>query len=333
MKIKPRVLPVGFKWLVAVAILITLLVSVAPGLALNTAVAGTPQPLQPNKVITDTTPTYRWTQVSGALTYELELLKEYNNVVVYSFSVGSSGACSSGICSFTPMEKLGRFGYRWHVRVSSATWSPLITFYIRANDDKAHHFTYELMYHWQRKSGGTWRAEYTGGLVGYLVSEGLPNKCSAAVHYVSSTYDNLVAETKVRITGAPSGGKYPEAYLALRMKNSVDPASQCWYGGYLFGYSNNGYYSIWKMSPTGDWTAIQPPTFTSYIYKNGVKKDWNILKVSAYRSSFTFYINDKLMKTFNDSTYSIGYFGFEMVNHGSVPTKFYADWISIDLLP
>ena len=301
--------------------------------ALSPAPAGAsaPQPLEPNKVITDTTPTYRWTQVSGASSYVLQVLKEYSNTEMYSFTVNSSGACYSSTCSFTPAQKLQSYGYRWRVRVSGATiaWSPLTMFYIRATDYKAHHFTYTLMYHWQRKSGGTWWAQYDGGKQGYLVSEGLPDKCSAAVHYVSSTYDNFIAETKMMITGAPSGGRYPEAYLALRMKNNVNAATQCWYGGYLFGYSRDGKYSFWKMQPNGTWTALIPPTFTSLIKTS----DWNNFKVSANKSNFYLFINGKPVGSVTDSSYSIGYLGFEMVNHGAVQTKFYADWLTIEPLP
>ncbi|HPS40993.1 MAG TPA: hypothetical protein PK040_00215 [Anaerolineaceae bacterium] len=322
-----------FGFLMFTLLMATLVTQTTPAFALSTspAAVSAPQPLEPNKVITDTTPTYRWTQVSGASSYVLQVLKEYSNTVVYSYTVSSLGACYSGTCSYTPAQKLQSYGYRWRVRVSGSTiaWSPLTMFYIRATDYKAHHFTYGLMYHWQRKSGGTWWAQYDGGKQGYLVSEGLPDKCSAAVHYVSSTYDNFIAETKMMITGAPSGGRYPEAYLALRMKNNVNAATQCWYGGYLFGYSRDGKYSFWKMQPNGTWTALIPPTFTSLIKTS----DWNNFKVSANKSNFYLFINGKPVGSVTDSSYSIGYLGFEMVNHGAVQTKFYADWLTIEPLP
>lgn len=304
--------------------------SSALALAASHSGAAVPQPIEPLNVITDTSPTYRWTQVSGASSYQLQVLKEYSATVVYTFTVSSSGACYSNVCSFTPTQRLGRYGYRWHVKVSgTTTWSPLMTFYIRGVNF-ASHFTYNMMYTWKKKSGGDWYTiYYPPGVVGYLASNGLPDKCSAAVQSNSSAYDNFEVETKMKITGDPSGGKYPEAYLALRMKNSVNPATQCWYGGYLFGYSRDGKYSFWKMQPNGAWTALIPPRYSSLVNKTG----WNNFKVTANGNKFYLYIDNKYVGTVTDNTYSIGYIGFEMVNHGSVPTKFYADWITVDMLP
>lgn len=133
----------------------------------------------------------------------------------------------------------------------------------------------------------------------------------------------------MKITGAPSGGKYPEAYLALRMKNSVNTASQCWYGGYLFGYSRDGKYSFWKMQPNGTWTPLISPKYSSLVNTLG----WNNFKVYANKNTFSLFINNKPVESVTDSSYPIGYIGFEMVNHGSNPTKFYVDWIEVEMLP
>ena len=294
------------------------------------AAAGVPQPIEPIKVITDTTPTYRWTHVNGVSNYVLQVLKEYSATAVYTITVPAKSACYYNVCSYTPTQKLGRYGYRWHVKVSNTSnWSPLMTFYVRGVNF-ANHFTYNMMYTWKKKSGGEWYTIYKDpGVVGYLASDGLPNKCTAAVQTLSSAYDNFEAETRMKITGAPSAGKYPEAYMALRMKNSVNAATQCWYGGYLFGYSRDGKYSFWKMQQNGTWTPLISPKYSSLVNTIG----WNNFKVTAIGNKFNLYINKKYIGTVTDSTYPIGYVGLEMVNHGSNPTKFYADWFTVKMLP
>jgi len=109
-------------------------------------------------------------------------------------------------------------------------------------------------------------------------------------------------------------------YLAVRMGTGT-MSEGSWYPGYLFGYANNGQYSIWEANSSGSWTAIQGYTSTSAIKKN----DWNILRVVASGSTMKFYINGYLVKTISDSTRSKGYVGFEIYKY---PTSdgFYVDW-------
>jgi len=59
-------------------------------------------------------------------------------------------------------------------------------------------------------------------------------------------------------------------------------AEKDWYKTYDFGYSNDGYYRIWK-AVDGFWTELQTWTFTSAISATG----WNELKVVASGSSLS----------------------------------------------
>jgi len=126
-------------------------------------------------------------------------------------------------------------------------------------------------------------------------------------------------------------GKYPEAYMAIRMDNKVNPSNLAWYSGYLFGYSSNGYFSIWKMNPDGSSTALIPPTYSSSIHKNGAYNNWNTLRLEALGNRFIFFINDKQVADVKDSAYSLGYIGFEMKRPGTLPATMYVDWVSLNL--
>lgn len=142
------------------------------------------------------------------------------------------------------------------------------------------------MKYWARKSGGEWNVNDK-----YMFSSGLPDKCSAVYRTTSRAYANFKYEAKMKIIGDPSGGQYPEAYMAIRMGSGVNASDSCWYSGYLFGYSRDGKYSIWKMNNDGSKTAIQAPTLSTAIQKNL----WNWIEVVANGNQFEFYINDVLV--------------------------------------
>ena len=244
----------------------------------------------PFSVITDSTPTYTWTVVPGAANYQYQVFR--SGTLVFT-RYPSSSTCGASTCASTPTVSLFRATYKWRVRAKVGgawqPWSALSEFIItrppiNINDGFPGH-----MMLWERKSGGEW-----GVTDKAIYSHGLPDKCSALYYVYSRAYANFDYEAKFKIVGEPSGGQFPEAYMALRMGNGVNAADSCWYGGYLFGYSRDGKYSVWKMNKDGTKTAIKGPTYSTAVYKNF----WNWIRVVAQGNHFDFYMNDVLLESF-----------------------------------
>jgi len=88
-----------------------------------------PTPQSPSGTITDKTPTYRWTKVTGATQYRFQLIK--GTTTVYTKTVSSS-ACGTTTCTNTPANVLGYFAYKWKVQAQVAgvwsAYSPFKTF-------------------------------------------------------------------------------------------------------------------------------------------------------------------------------------------------------------
>ena len=117
------------------------------------------------------------------------------------------------------------------------------------------------------------------------------------------------------------------------MDNRVKATDLAWYSGYLFGYYSNDKYAVWKMNKDGSRTALAGPTYSPYIHKNGNFKNWNWLRVVVDGNKLDYYMNDKLLVSLKDSSYSIGFLGFEMKNPGASPTTMSVDWVSVYLIP
>ena len=166
-----------------------------------------------------------------------------------------------------------------------------------------------------------------------IYSNGLPFKYSSIFYTWSRAYSNFEYESKLKVEGSPVGGIYPEAYMAIRMDRKVNPTNLAWYSGYLFGYSSNGKFSVSKMNNDGTRTVLVPPTFSAYIHKNGSFNNWNWLRVEALGNQFFYYMNDKLLVSVKDSSYNLGYIGFEMKNPGTTPTMMYVDWVTLRIIP
>jgi subtilisin family serine protease len=87
----------------------------------------------PSGTVTDKTPTYKWTPVTGATKYQYQLMK--GTTSVYSKIVNAS-VCTSSLCSNTPTTTLSLGAYKWRVRamVGGAwkAWSAYKNFSIQA---------------------------------------------------------------------------------------------------------------------------------------------------------------------------------------------------------
>jgi len=82
------------------------------GSYMNFTLPVTPTPISPGWVITDNTPTYTWSKVSGATKYRYQLYQDTTQV--YADTVSAS-VCGSTDCSITPAAELNAGNYQWQV--------------------------------------------------------------------------------------------------------------------------------------------------------------------------------------------------------------------------
>jgi len=81
-----------------------------------------PTPQTPSDDITDSTPKYTWSKVTGATNYQFQLWK--GTTFIYRYFL-SSDACGSTTCSRTPTTNLGYYDYQWRVRAKlDGVWEP-----------------------------------------------------------------------------------------------------------------------------------------------------------------------------------------------------------------
>jgi len=275
-----------------------------------------PTPKTPSGTITDRTPTYTWTKVTGATNYQYQLYR--GTTLVYNKTV-SSGACGSTTCSNTPTNTLAYAAYKWRVKAKIGgiwkAWSayknftveePTTGFNSSFNGSKAGWYNVK----------GTWNI--FGGK--YLRSSGLESKFSSARH--SNNYDNFTYQARMYRTGETSLANN----LVIRGRPTVFSSSYNWAPSYIFEYTNSGYFSVWEISSTGVETALKTWTTSSAIVKNG----WNTLKVVASNASLKFYINNTLIWSGSDATLKTGQVGFSFYRNVSAGTLD-VDWATLSV--
>ncbi|WP_041439928.1 hypothetical protein [Syntrophobacter fumaroxidans] len=85
-----------------------------------------PTPMAPVGTITDRTPTYRWTKISGATQYQYQLVQ--GTTTVYTRTAGA-GVCGASTCASTPSTALRYATYKWRVRAMvNDIWKPYSAF-------------------------------------------------------------------------------------------------------------------------------------------------------------------------------------------------------------
>lgn len=294
----------------------------------------TPTAKQPYSSIYDNQPTFTWTEIVGAQKYRIVVYDSNGKEVVNArpeVTCDSDHICSIGLVDLTGVEgwvapeyfENGK--YKWAVRAlingAWAGYSPYRDFTVISEFDSDFETSSKG---WSRLWGGSWARSN-----GYYATYGSPNKMSALKYAYPYSDFTFTARVKRDIPNVVYSS-YPASYLAIRMGSNKTSSDYQWYPGYIFGYTNQGYYSIWRMKSGGGIVAIQPWTQISGDFYPG---NWNTLSVTAEGNSFEFYINNELMTSFEDDTYSKGYVGFEAFWPGSgFVGRFYVDSAQLTFL-
>ncbi len=241
-----------------------------------------PRPLAPIGTTTDTTPTYRWTKLTGATAYSYTV---YNSAgtVVYSFASLPATSCGTSDCSHTPTTALARANYTWKVRAQvGGVWkpySPVTPFTVSAAPFNSQ-FTTDAA-GWTALKG-TWSVAD-----GFYQSNGVANSFASSAHV--NNYATLTYQVRMRRTAADTDWSNS---IWIRGTPSPLTSTGLWSSGYLFQYTNTGYFSIFEVTG-GSAVALVPWTASAAIIKNG----WNTLKVSINSSNgfSKWYINNTLV--------------------------------------
>jgi hypothetical protein len=277
--------------------------------AINTlGAANVPVPIAPKVSVATHRPTYKWSKVPNAQAYIVQVYQGTTKKFAKQLPVG---ICSSGTCKFTPKWILADGNYKWRVRAKvGGTWR---TFSAFTNFNVATEFHYQFTL---PKSLDRWNVAFGPWSLsgGKYRSDGLSPYWNSAFHNgLYPTLSFIVSMRRFNTAGPNSlfvrGTPYPLA------------SNKYWSDGYQFSYANNGVFGVWKMID-GNYTCLQPWTSTPAINQY----DWNTLKVKAKDNILKFYINNQLVWSGTDSTYSTGKVGVGFYKGDSASQAFAMDY-------
>jgi hypothetical protein len=163
---------------------------------------------------------------------------------------------------------------------------------------------------------GTW---YIDSDMGVLWTEGIEGTTSSVSY--TEDFDNFDYQVRLGRLGSDTSANR----IYVRGTPSPLLTGNRWYSGYAFQYNRNGQYSIFKYMPNGDTVQIQGWTSSSAINQGDY---YNILRVVANGSDFSFYINGTLVWQGSDTTYSSGVVGIGMYRAAStgLTEQLIVDW-------
>jgi hypothetical protein len=110
----------------------------------------------------------------------------------------------------------------------------------------------------------------------------------------------------------------------LWIRGTPDPLASNgrWNNGYLFQYTRNGDYSVWKVV-AGVEINLAPWTTTSAIVQGYA---WNALRVVANGTHLSFYINGTLVWSGADSAFTSGRAGVASYSDASTGNQIWVDY-------
>jgi hypothetical protein len=153
----------------------------------------------------------------------------------------------------------------------------------------------------------------------YLFTDGLANS-SSSVSY-GADFDNLDYQASMFRYGCDTCAN------RIIFRGTPYPLSDNnWYSSYMFQYARDGYYSVFKRVAGGDHIALQGWTYSSAINQGDA---WNTLRVVAYGSSLSYYINGILVWSGADTDLSSGRVGVGMYQTSESDNELRVDWAKL----
>jgi hypothetical protein len=149
---------------------------------------------------------------------------------------------------------------------------------------------------------------------GALKTPGIYSYVASVVHTGRYTAIDYAAVVK-RLSDSNSANR-----LYLRGNPAALTSNYGWVDGYMFQYTNNGYFSIWKTVDGID-TALVGWTATSYVNPYG----WNTMRVKISGTAIKYYLNGYLMASGTDPDLASGQLGIGCYESVS-GAMFYVDY-------
>ena len=275
----------------------------------------------PSGTITDTTPTYTWDSVNGATWYFLWVNDSEGNKIKKWYT--SDSACSGSTCSVTPTTVLAGGNGTWWIKTwnseGSGPWSDGMGFNVSSGTSGFNSQFNGDATGWYRLTGSpSWSVDSH-----YISTSGETNKW-ASTYYGSYNDDNTkYADFDYSVKLWRNGSDTSSNGLWFRGNPNPPDNKMHWSYGYLFNYSRNGSYSIWKINSDGTENALRSWTSSSAINTGGA---WNVLRVHAVGSTMNFYINGVHLVQVTNTFYTTGKAGFGMYSNGTTGDKLWVDY-------
>lgn len=286
----------------------------------TTTVPIAPTTLSPTGNITDTTPTFRWNPVPDATQYRLWVRRGAVDVPTHiQWYTAAAAGCSTGtgVCSVTPAPALTLASYTFWIQASNpigvGPWSAGRNFNIIASGFNSQFNGSNAP--WQIHSG-VWSNVssqwfYTAGLDGAISSASYPANFTAL-------------DYRVRVWRYGSNGGNPTRVIIRGIPTPLG-ALNLWAQGYMFQITRSGLYSVYR----DNLTALQGWTATTAINQGSA---WNEMRVLAIGSSLRFYINNVLVWSGSDSSFTSGRVGVGMYRGpGTTGNGLYVDYATLSV--
>jgi len=299
-----------FKTVFAVFLLMSLFLT-NTGIASAATVVTTYRPIANTYA---TKPTYSWLKMGATATYKLQVYDIAAAIYKVNAVIGSANCkVATNRCSATPNVVLTvNKSYRWRAAAGTGAFSAWKTFKVLAGFNSQFNGNSTG---WTLRPGGSWTA--AAGTT--LHTTGLTNKWSN-ISYGSVNFNNFTYSARMKrvsTTGGASGFWVRGTAAFTADINAVN-------NGYLFLYSQNGCFSVWKHV-NGAVVAIKGWTLSSSIVKN----NWNLLKVTADGPALRFYINNTLVWAGSNTSFTNGKVALTM--YRTTSERLDVDWAMLGM--
>ncbi len=154
----------------------------------------------------------------------------------------------------------------------------------------------------------------------HIYTDGVPGSIS------SISYDADFTNLDYRVQLYRYGANTNANRIIIRGTPSPLSGIKDWYNQYLFQYTRNGYYSVFKFVE-GEIFTLKDWTFSDAVNQ---ANSWNMLRVVGEGGKFTFYINGKQVWSGTDSSLTSGRVGIGMYrDYESTDNRLYVDWAKV----
>ncbi len=278
-----------------------------------------PTTISPSGNITDTTPTFRWFPVADATWYRLWVRKggvDVGTHIIWYTAAQAGCSTGTGVCSVTPVPALTLGAH---------------TFWIQGWNPGGLHGAWSAGRNFNIITAG-FNSQFNGSIAPWQVHSGVWSNASSLYFYTAG------------LDGTGSSASYPASFTALDYRarvwrygsGSTNPtrliirgiplplgSTNMWAQGYMFQITRGGQYSVYKNLTT----ALQGWTNSAAIVQGSA---WNEMRVRAIGSSLFFYINNVLVWSGSDSSFTSGRVGVGMYRGaGTTGNGLYVDYATL----